>query len=225
MFELTGILVQLQTSMHRITPLWLLLLACAGPRTGHPSATAHGAAVRSRDEVLRHELLARLEADQAVRFALIRQQQEGRTPDSLDFARVVTVDTANTAWLAGIVASHGWPGRSLVGADAANAAFLLVQHADRDTAFQARVLPLLERAYAAGEAEGQQVALLTDRLAVARGVPQVYGSQADVTGGRVVLKPIGDSASVDARRARIGLSPLAEYVRLLDSLYSRRARP
>jgi hypothetical protein len=111
-----------------------------------------------------------------------------------------------------------------VGSDGANAAFLLVQHADRDTAFQASVLPLLERAYAAGDAEGPQVALLTDRLAVARGRRQVYGSQADIVGGRVVLKPIADSASVDARRARVGLPPLADYVRLLDSVYTRRPR-
>jgi hypothetical protein len=212
--------------MHRAAPICLLLLACAAPPAGGPSAAASGGAVaRPQDDALRRELLTRLEADQAVRRALMRKQQQGQTPDSLDVQRMLAVDIANTAWLKRIVAERGWPGRSVVGVDGANAAFLLVQHADRDTAFQARVLPLLERAYAAGEAEGQQVALLTDRLAIARGAPQVYGSQADVIGGRVVLKPIADSAGVDARRARVGLPPLAEYVRLLDSLYAARPRP
>ena len=187
--------------------------------TGRPSSTP------IRDSALRAELLSRLEADQAVRLAVMRKQQEGRTPDSLDFVRMIAVDTANTAWLERIVGERGWPARSRVGADGANAAFLLVQHADRDTAFQARVLPELEKAFAAGEAEGQQVALLADRLAVARGQPQIYGSQADVSGGRVTLKPIADSAGVDARRARMGLPPLAAYLRILDSLYTERPKP
>lgn len=152
----------------------------------------------------------------------MHKQQAGESPDSLDFQRMLAVDTANTAWLRAVVESHGWPGRSTVGTDGANAAFLLVQHADRDTAFQAMVLPLMERAYATGDAEGQQVALLTDRIATARGEPQVYGSQADISNGRVVLKPIRDSAGVDVRRARMGLPPLAEYVRVLDSVYAKR---
>lgn len=208
--------------MRRITLIVFVLCACAGSRANRSATLAHADSAQPRDEALHLELLKRVGADQAARFDLIRKQQRGESPDSLDFERMLTVDTANTAWLEGVVATRGWPGRSLVGADGGNAAFLLVQHADRDTAFQAHVLPLLERAYAAGEAEGQQVALLTDRLAVARGEPQVYGSQADITDGRVVLRPIGDSADVDARRARIGLPPLAEYVRVLDSVYTTR---
>jgi hypothetical protein len=101
----------------------------------------------------------------------------------------------------------------------------LVQHADQDSAFQARTLPLLEAAYTRGEAEGQHVALLTDRVAVARGAGQVFGTQAEVRSGRVVLKPIDDSAAVDNRRARFGLPPLAEYVRVLDSIYAKQPTP
>lgn len=133
---------------------------------------------------------------------------------------MTNVDTANTAWLERVVAQRGWPGPKLVGVDGENAAFILVQHADRDTAFQARVLPIIVQAHAHGEADGQQVALLTDRLAAARGQPQVYGTQASITAGRVVLKPIADSAHVDARRASMGMMPLGDYVRMLDSMYA-----
>lgn len=213
-----------QRLFRRITPIWILLLACAGTSKGHAPATANGTGMHPTDEALRGELLKRVETDQAVRFGLMHKQQAGRSPDSLDIQRVLAVDTANTTWLKGIVASRGWPGRSAVGTDGANAAFLLVQHADRDTAFQAMVLPLIERAYSSGDAEGQQVALLTDRVAAARREPQVYGSQASITNGRVVLKPIRDSAAVDARRARMGLQPLAEYVRMLDSMYTKRPK-
>ena len=149
---------------------------------------------------------------------------EDRRNDSTLVARVRAVDAENTRWLGEIVARRGWPGRSIVGADGADAAFTLVQHADADTAFQARVLPMLERAYHAGEATGQQFALLTDRLATARGAPQVYGTQADLVAGRAVPKPIRDSADVDTRRANVGLPPLREYLRMIDSAYAPRAQ-
>lgn len=214
--------------------LGILMLACAKP-SGHPPALAVTATAGRQDETLRRDLLTRVEEDQSVRLALMRKLQQGLTPDSLDMARMSVIDTANTAWLRRVVAERGWPGKTLVGADGANAAFLLVQHADRDTAFQAAVLPLLERFYAAGEVSGQQLALLTDRVATARGQPQVYGSQAEAdtaagwrlrtsSSGHVILKPIADSAGVDARRFRVGLSPLAEYVRVLDSLYTPQLR-
>ncbi len=100
-----------------------------------------------------------------------------------------------------------------------------MQHADRDTSFQARVLPLLEAAHRRGQAQGQHVALLTDRLATARGEPQVYGTQAALSDGRMVVGPIRDSSDVDARRTAMGLPPLAEYLRVLDSLYVGGAAP
>jgi hypothetical protein len=190
-----------------------------------PEQAAPGVSVPARDEALRGALLQRVRDDQAARQQLIDAFQAGREPDSLLIARMLAVDTENTAWLKTVVGAHGWPGRSLVGADGANAAFLLVQHADQDTALQTAVLPLLERAYRAGDATGQQVALLTDRVAKARGQPQVYGTQANIVGGRVVLAPIADSVHVDARRASVGLMPLRDYVRALDSLYTARRKP
>jgi hypothetical protein len=54
-------------------------------------------------------------------------------------------DAANTEWLAGVIDQIGWPTTSMVGADAATAVFLLVQHSP-DQDFQKRCLPLLEAA-------------------------------------------------------------------------------
>jgi len=200
----------------------LLLVAGSCARGGGPRASAPP---QGLDASLRAELLQRVAADQAAREEFAAALRSGAAPDSGLVARLSAVDAANSAWLAVVVARRGWPGRTLAGGDGADAAFLLVQHADRDTALQARVLPLLARAHARGEATGQQLALLTDRLAGARGQPQVYGTQADVRGGRVALKPIADSAGVDARRAAVGLPPLREYIRILDSVYTARPRP
>ncbi|MCS6883729.1 MAG: hypothetical protein NZU74_20615, partial [Chloroflexaceae bacterium] len=61
-------------------------------------------------------------------------------------------------------------------------------------------------------ARPQDLAYLTDRVRFNTGQPQVYGTQVLIIDGRVTLKPIEDEANVDARRAAVGLLPLAEYV-------------
>jgi hypothetical protein len=192
--------------------------ACASHSSG-ASASAP-----ATDAVLRTELLRRVSADQAVREQFASAFREGKQPDSAIVARMRGVDADNTRWLAEVIGHRGWLGPSVVGQDGADAAFLLVQHADADTAFQARVLPLLAQAYRTGQATGQQFALLTDRLAVARGTPQVYGTQVALVSGRAVLKPILDSAGIDARRASVGLPPLRVYLRLIDSAYTAHPR-
>lgn len=198
--------------MHRA---FVLVLAIAVPAVLH--AQGGTIPVPQRDEALRAALISRGRQDQAVREVFLA----GHHQDATDLRRMTEVDADNTSFLKKIVAERGWPGRSLVGSDAEGAAFLIVQHSP-DTAFQAKVLPILEKAYAAGEAEGQQVALLTDRVAVQRGQPQVYGTQASIVNGRFKLNPIADSANVDARRAALKMPPVAAYMRILDSLYSTR---
>lgn len=198
--------------MHRTLAF---VLAVALPAILH--AQAGSMPVPQRDEALRAALISRGRQDQAVREAFLA----GHHQDATDLRLMSDVDADNTTFLKKIVAERGWPGRSLVGADAEGAAFLILQHSP-DTAFQATALPLLEKAYAAGEAEGQQLALLTDRVAVQRGQPQVYGTQASIVSGRFRLNPIADSANVDARRAALKMPPVAAYMRILDSLYSTR---
>jgi hypothetical protein len=170
------------------------------------------------DGNLRNELLLRVRTDQAAREAFMLKRQVGGAIDSLDIARLTAVDTSNTAWLKRVVARHGWPTRAQVGSDGVRAALMLVQHADLDSAFQSRVLPLIQQSSAAGDLPGADVAVLTDRVAVSHGRPQLYGTQARLVNGRWVAAPIADSSSVDTRRAKVGLPPLREYFRVLDSL-------
>jgi hypothetical protein len=74
------------------------------------------------DQRLRGELLERQDADQQARV----NAAGGRWSDE-ERRRCREVDAANTAWLAAVVTSRGWPGRSLVGDDGAQAAWLLGQ--------------------------------------------------------------------------------------------------
>ena len=122
------------------------------------------------DEVLRAELLRRMERDQEARL----DEESGRYPE---------VDAENLPWLKRLVAERGWPGSSLVGVDGAHAMWLLTQHADADPAFQRHCLGLLAAAVEAGEATLTDQAFLTDRVLLHEGKQQEYGTQLTRRGG------------------------------------------
>jgi hypothetical protein len=175
-----------------------------------------------RDDALRAELLRRVDEDQAARKALIG----GRPSDPAALKAIEAIDRRNTAWLKGVVDARGWPGKSLVADDGAHAAWLLVQHADRDREFQRRCLGLLREAQQKGEATGQDLAYLTDRLLVADGKKQLYGTQFRRLGdGPMEPNPIEDEANVDRRRKEVGLMPMAEYTAFVRSMYDAKKEP
>ncbi|WP_305783247.1 DUF6624 domain-containing protein [Symbioplanes lichenis] len=126
--------------------------------------------------------------------------------------RRVTVRNADR--LTAILDEHGWPGESLVGAEAARRAFLVAQHADTCLDLQRRALALLTAAVTAGEAPAAQLAMLQDRVLVNEGHPQRYGTQiAGVANGEPVPWPCEDPDTMDDRRAAVGLAPFADHVR------------
>lgn len=150
---------------------------------------------------------------------MLRQDQEIRTPDA-DEAEWDRVERANTQRMHAILDEHGWPGYALVGEDGEDAAWALVQHADRDLDLQRRALGLLREAVAEGDASPGNLAYLEDRVRVAEGKPQRYGTQwqVDRDGEWQPRTPIEDEAGVDARRAEAGLQPLEEYLKELKAM-------
>jgi Family of unknown function (DUF6624) len=161
-----------------------------------PEASLPGGPV---NEDLRAELLRRVAVDQKARRAV-------------DTEAMAAADGENLPWLRQVVADVGWPGKSLVGDDGAHAAWLLAQQADRDPAFQRRCLDLLAAAVEHGEATAVDQAYLTDRVLLAEGEPQEYGTQAIARDGGFQPRNLRDPGRVDERRASVGLGSLAEYL-------------
>ncbi|HEX6251326.1 MAG TPA: DUF6624 domain-containing protein [Gemmatimonadaceae bacterium] len=201
--------VRLRKLTWRWRGLALIAVAAAQGCRGDPEQPPAAVLARARSE-----LETRGRADQSVREGF----GAGGVVDSVQAVEMARTDSSNSSWLKAYVARWGWPTSAQVGRDAVGAAFLIVQHAVHDTAFMRAMLPAIEEAYRRGELKGGDVAMLTDRLAVRAGQPQIYGTQLSLRDGVWVLDPIADSASVDDRRARMGLPPLAVYLRLVDSL-------
>jgi hypothetical protein len=105
-----------------------------------------------------------------------------------------------------------WPGRALVDDDGAEAAWLVAQYAIDDPGLQRRCLAMLELAVDCGDADPVHLAYLLDRVRMADGRDQLYGSQFVLSPtGELEPWPVDDAALVDARRRRIGLTPFADH--------------
>lgn len=157
------------------------------------------------DSQLADELLRMSAEDRRVRQELL---DDGSLFDGYH-PRMEEVHRRNAARLRAILDQHGWPGRSLVGERAADAAWEVLQHAIGDPELQRGALPLLQAATEAGEARPAQVAHLEDRIAFFEGRPQRYGTQFDWDDtGRLVPHALENAARVDDWRQAVGLPPL-----------------
>jgi hypothetical protein len=118
---------------------------------------------------------------------------------------------------------EAWPGRRLVDSDGSEAAWRMVQEAIDDVGLQRRAQELLDVAIDAGDADPIHHAYLVDRLCMADGRDQLYGSQFIVgTEGDLEPWPLDDPTAVDERRHRLGLPPLAEHARVMRAEWRNR---
>lgn len=195
-----------------------------------PIADTYLAAIRAAEEVggprspaLADKLLARPLGEQMLRFGLgwgegVMKDAPALAPEvkAIVTARLGAAlaerDRANTLWLQGIVAKQGWPRVSKVGEPASRQAWLLVQHADADPAFQLQALRLMEPLVNAGEVSRQNYAYLYDRVMLKITGQQRYATQLTCEKGRRVPQPLEDERTMPKRRAEAGLEPFAEYL-------------
>ena len=195
--------------------LALVRWATAPPPPALPAGFAVAPDATASQPELRAELLRRVALDQAVREGSGAALSDLASPGGLwafagEALRMERIDRPNRRWVRARVAD-GWPTAADVGPDGLEALFLLVQHADPE--LQREALGPFQAAWRRGELDGRSLALLTDRVLVGQGHPQRYGSQFQATlGTGMALYPIDDAGAVDARRAAMGLPPLAEYL-------------
>lgn len=121
-------------------------------------------------------------------------------------------DHDNTEWLKAIVSEQGWPKISEVGEAASQQAWLLVQHADADPAFQVQALRLMEPLVASGEVGKRNYAYLYDRVMLKIAGKQRFATQAMCRAGKRVPQPLEDEKAVDRLRTEFELEPLPSYL-------------
>lgn len=134
------------------------------------------------------------------------------------WSSIEEADAENERALLAMVPPEGWFLKSRYGERAAKAAFHIVQHSD--TPLWKRFVPVLEPLVAKGEVDGQSYGLMYDRLALAEGRPQRYGSQMTCKAGKWVVDTLEAPETVDERRKAMGyLVTLAEYEHHFQTAY------
>ena len=168
-------------------------------------------------------LIAIYDEDQLIRQQYIAAQKEfgyeSKQVDSLG-AIMILKDSINLIKVTEILDKYGWIGIDKVGGQANQSLFLVIQHSDLKT--QQKYLPMMREAVKNNNASVSALALLEDRVALGEGKRQTYGSQIgydDETEKSFVL-PLEDPENVDKRRAKVGLQPLASYVKQWDIVWN-----
>lgn len=226
MFQVSGSLSDQETTKSETPSAASGTLSDSNSGSAAAPSSASAASDKALLPAVRDELLSRVKKDQDARTTLIEWMKQTKfstlpkpikDPTLLTEFKKITetmaaVDQENLEFLKRLVGKHGWLSRTLVSADGAKAAWLMLQHADSDREFQKECLEMM-KGLPAGEVEGKDIAYLTDRILVNEGQPQIYGTQikSSASGG-LELAPLLEPELVDERRKKMGLGPIQEYL-------------
>jgi hypothetical protein len=144
------------------------------------------------------------------RFKMMDHQQWNAYKDS--------VFSIHQVLLSKIFSACGYPGYDLAGKAGSNNFWLMVQHCDKQPAFQQSVLTAMKKEVDRGNADGKSYAYLLDRVNLNTGRKQVYGTQVtyNTDSCQAIPKPLADSLLVNQRRKGIGLEPIESYLNMMS---------
>lgn len=132
--------------------------------------------------------------------------------ENIDWDRVSQITERNIKLLKDIINQIGWPNRKKVGTKAANSAWIIVQHADSDPDFQNECLTLMKKE---GDSVAKsEIAYLTDRVLVAKGKKQLYGTQFRENKKGLFLWSLENPRKLEELRMEMELEPFKEYLKM-----------
>lgn len=141
------------------------------------------------------------------------------TKDAKAEQALAALRTVNTDRVCSLLRGRSWPKTSAVGKEGVAGFFYLIAKA-LPLSMQLELYPIVANAFERGEIEpGELVASYVDRLRLALGRRQLYGTQATIADGFLVMAPIERAEEVDKRRAAFKLQPLRAYERFLEVTY------
>jgi hypothetical protein len=152
-------------------------------------------------------LIRLLERDQVFRELL--GKVDFKTIDSI----IHQNDLSNMEIIRSIIKKIGFPDRSKVGNDGADAVFILLMHTLNDRVNQKQnsdlIFPVMETAVMEGNFPPFYYAILIDRQRAIGKEEQLFGTYWENKGNKRIITPIENVEFVDDRRLKIGLPSLA----------------
>lgn len=165
-------------------------------------------------EDISREIIKMGKEDQKCRLDLQSWEENKKMIEELDMEHTKSLKT--------IIADIELPTISKVGKKAALYAWLIAQHSP-DKKFRAKYLTLMKKHL--DDIDPINLAMMQDRVNMENGKPQIYGTQFQQDkSGVFVLWKVRDGKNLDTRRIKLGLSPIAEYVKKIAKSYKREFR-
>lgn len=153
-----------------------------------------------RDQALRQMVIARPAAD-------TERAKAANSILLLDLMMWSDID--NTAWLERNLEKFGWPELDKSPPEASEAAWIIVQHSDRNQPFQLTMLRRLDQLQARGKVKRKHYASLYDRVWGELAGKQRYGTQWICKDGKMVMQELEDEKALPSLRQSVGLGPSA----------------
>lgn len=168
---------------------------------------------------LRNELLAIEAEDQKYRsqMAALIKKGDPKIVDSPAFKKLevqqAAIDKKLLPQVENIIEKYGYPTQAMVGKQPRKTVFLVIQHADLEQ--QEKYLPLFQKAVKDGTLKFKTLALMIDRIEMAKGRPQIYGTQVKRNSetGEFYFYNILNERNLEKRRAAVGLPPIEDYAK------------
>jgi len=172
------------------------------------------------NKLLQIELISMYVDDQATRGNLMNDiiLKYGLDTTGMAHKNEGGVDRRNRKRLKEIINEVGFPNKKMVGKDAMDGIFFIIQHSDGDKEWQKSQLPKIESAVKNGDMESQDYAYLYDRIKINSGEKQLYGTQflnVDPVLKTFELADTEDIDNLDKRRMEIGMMPIEMYKRFM----------
>lgn len=140
---------------------------------------------------------------------MVKKDQAAREDHNL--TEMLRVDRVNSIRLKEIIKQYGWPDSRRFSNGASQGAWLILQHASHDRAFQRQGLELMKQLKGEGVHSGH-IAYLDDRVSLFENGAQVYGTQGHCEGSEFVLSPVENEKDINFRRGNAKLPPIETYI-------------
>ena len=127
---------------------------------------------------------------------------------------VYMIDAINNFRIKEIIRTFGYPTQKLIGKSGMKDFWLLIQHQDEDSALQRECLTNcdfapIEKAY------------LTDRILLAEGKKQKFGTQFITKNNKRVFSPLENKRKVNTLRKSVGLETLEKYLEKANNQFNK----
>lgn len=147
------------------------------------------------------------------------RDQAARENASISDTEVKALSDECSDFLRSVYDAYGWPKTSVFGFLAVQDFSLLVRH--QPPAFQEMLLIPLKAAVDAGETPFYEYADMSDRVQIAKGRPQHWGTQATCVHGKAVLDPVDEISNLGQVRKAAGLADIAYSLQQSDAICAR----